>query len=247
MKIFKLIVLLAFLSTQTLFAFNLDINRWSDYSGKLNGKEIRVSLYRFNNNQVRGHYYYTGTDNKIYLAGKIKGVEISLWAIVNKQAQSILQGKFFTDSIDKFEGVWCKKNSKKTPFKLGLNAVTGGSYKKRYEFLEGTTNQVEQFAKQVKVAIVSGDKEWLSQNVFFPIKTSLAGKKQITISNQKQFIANFDRIFHTAFVEKAKSFEYFDLFSNYQGVMMGAGEIWINSITESASKHSNYKITGINN
>ncbi len=90
MKIFKLIVLLAFLSTQTLFAFDLDINRWSDYSGKLNDKEIRVSLYRFNNNQVRGHYYYTGTDNKIYLAGKIKGVEISLWAIVNKQAQSIL-------------------------------------------------------------------------------------------------------------------------------------------------------------
>lgn len=247
MKTIRLVLLFTIFVTPSLFGFDLDVNHWSDYSGNIEGKPVSMSLYRFSNNQVRGHYYFTGNDNKIYLAGKIKGAEITLWAIVNKKSQAMIRGSFFTDSIDKFEGIWIEKSSRKIQFKLHLNAVTGESYKKRYDFLDGTTKQVEQFAKQVKLAIVSGDKEWLSLNINFPIKTSLDGKKLITINNQKQFNTNFNRIFHAAFVEKAKSFEYFDLFSNYQGVMMGAGEIWINSVTTSAYKNSKYKITAINN
>ncbi len=246
MKNTILITLLCILRLPSLFAFDLDVDHWTDYSGNLEGKAISVSLYRFSNNQIRGHYYFIGTDSKIYLAGKIKGNEITVWEIINKQPQAMLKGQFFTDSIDKFEGLWFKHN-RKIPFKLNVNTIVGGSYGDRYAFLKGTTAQVEQFAKQVKLAIILGDKKWLSLNVSYPIKTSLNGKKQIIIRSMSQFIEQYDRIFYSGFVDKAKKFEYFDLFSNYLGVMMGNGEIWINSIDEKGTNKYKMKITAINN
>lgn len=247
MKNTILITLLCILRIPSLFAFELDVDHWTDYSGNLEGKAISVSLYRFSNNQVRGHYYFIGTDRKIYLAGKTKGSEVTLWANFNKQPQVMLKGRFFTDSIDKFEGVWFEKYNRKISFKFNINSIVRGSYRKRYEFINKTTMQVEEFAKQVKLAIISGDKKWLSLNVSYPIKTSLNGKKQIIIRNQRQFIEQYDRIFYSGFVKKAKQLEYFDMFINFRGAMMGDGEIWINCIDIDGRNKCELRITAINN
>ena len=67
------------------------------------------------------------------------------------------------------------------------------------------------------------------------------------IKNKKQFTDNFERIFYPTFVEKVKKLEYFDMFSNYQGVMMGDGEIWINCISISGNNKCKLRVTTINN
>ncbi len=84
-------------------------------------------------------------------------------------------------------------------------------------------------------------------HVSFPIKINISSKKRITIKNQKQFISNFDHIFHSAYLEKAKTFEYFNMFSNYQGVMLGDGDIWINTVNAPDQKQSYLRIIAINN
>jgi hypothetical protein len=183
----------------------------------------------------------------MYLVGKIDKTDIRLWSIVDKHAQLALHGKFFSDTMDRFEGTCTEKDGRKLTFKLNLEAKTGGSYENRYSDLNSTTAEVEEFAKQVKLAILLGNKKWLSMHVSFPIKINISSKKRITIKNQKQFIANFDRIFHSAYLEKAKAFEYFNMFSNYQGVMLGNGDIWINTVNAPDQKQSYLRIIAINN
>lgn len=247
MRIIKLIISLTIFVIPSLFALDLDVNHWSDYSGNLEGKPIRMSLYRFSNNQVRGHYYFAGTDEKIYLTGSIKNPEIKLYVIRNKQVEAVFKGKFFTNDKDRLEGSFTFKDKTTKELKLILVSTIASNYSKRYFLSDATTNEVETFAKQVKKAILEKNRNWLSENTYYPIKVSINGKTTKTIKSKKEFLKNFDLIFHSTFIEKAKEFEYFDMFCNYQGVMMGAGDIWMDCISVDVTEKCKMTITAINN
>ena len=101
--------------------------------------------------------------------------------------------------------------------------------------------------RKVKVSILKGDKSWIANHVSYPIKTSLDKKNRITIKNKKQLINNFYRIFHAEYRRKIESYYTSNLFNNYQGAMIGRGEIWINSTPKSKNNKYGYLITAINN
>jgi hypothetical protein len=61
----------------------------------------------------------------------------------------------------------------------------------------------------------------------YPIGVKLDGKTTI-IRTPKAFIRDYDRIITPAIAGVIEQQKYGDFFINYQGVMFGRGEVWIN-------------------
>ncbi|MEK7431960.1 MAG: hypothetical protein AABZ74_02415, partial [Cyanobacteriota bacterium] len=111
----------------------------------------------------------------------------------------------------------------------------------------GTDNDVEIFMKKVKKSIIEDDKEWISNHISYPIKTKIDTKKTIIIKSKKELINNFNKIFNKEFKEQIKSFCSCNLFHNYQGVMLGNGQIWIENKPNSTNTKYDFQIKAINN
>lgn len=101
--------------------------------------------------------------------------------------------------------------------------------------------------KHVKTSILKGDKEWIANHISYPIKTTIFKDKVININNKKELIDNFDQIFHQEFKDKIKSFCVCNMFNNYQGIMLGNGEIWVCNRLSSTVDKFDFNITAINN
>lgn len=229
-------------------AFELDLNKWSDFEGTLGKSNIQLSLYRFNNGQLKGNYCYKKYDSKIELTGQVTGDKIRITEFLNGKPNGYFEGRVFTDSVDRFEGTWTDSASKKTiAFKLTLQSTCGGEFNHRYTDFYGSDADVEKFMKRVKSSIANGDKEWIGNHVSYPIKTTLNGEKPITVKNKEQLIQNFDQIFYKEFKERVKSFCVCNMFNNYQGAMLGNGQIWIYNKPNSTGKKFDYTITSISN
>lgn len=91
--------------------------------------------------------------------------------------------------------------------------------------------------------VSNDEKEKLAEYVAYPINVSINGTKT-AIKNETEFVKNYDKIL-TEEVKKVFLSQMLDnIFVNYQGVMIGNGEIWINQIV--GTKHL-YSIYAINN
>ena len=244
-----IILTFLFFTLSTLcHAFDFDTNKWTDFEGTLGKANIQLSLYRFDNGQLKGNYCYKKHESKIQLTGQITGDKIVITEFLNGKPNGRFEGKVFTDNLDRFEGTWTdSSNTKSMELKLTLQSICGGEYDHRYSDFYGSDDDVEKFMKHVKTSILNSDKEWIANHVSYPIKTTLYKDKVITIKNKKQLIENFDQIFHQEFKDKIKSFCVCNMFNNYQGVMLGNGEIWINNKLNSTEDKFDCNITAINN
>ena len=106
---------------------------------------------------------------------------------------------------------------------------------------------VENFMSHVQLAIATNDKKWLSRNIKYPISVYLEGKTPTTIRTAEQFNQDFDKIFYKAYVQIIKKKVPKEMFSNSQGVMLGDGEIWINTMPSSKSRQCELRIISFNN
>jgi hypothetical protein len=106
---------------------------------------------------------------------------------------------------------------------------------------------MESFVKKVKTAIARADKQWLAGQVNYPFKTSMDGKKIVTLKTKAEFIARFDAIFHPAYKERVLKHCACNLFANYMGVMLGNGELWFGEQATSTTGKPSFTITSINN
>lgn len=205
---------------------------YNDYEGKLGELDISLSIYSFENGELKGNYCYLKNDTRITLTGKIVDNKIELTEFVNDKPTGHFEGKVFTDTKDRFEGTWTD-NSKtnKLIFKLTLGSGVSASFGYRYSHY-GTEESIENFMKRVKTAILTKDKQWLANNIHYPIKVHLEGTNEILIKGKNQLLENYDAIFYPAFVEKIKSLCTCNLFNNWQGIMLGDGQIWIESNSE---------------
>lgn len=248
MKKFILFALLLLSIVLPSHAYDFDVNRWTVFEGKLGISNIQLALYCFDDGRIKGNYYYQRNNRKINLVGEISGDNIKLTELLNGKPNGYFVGKVFTNDRDRFEGIRKDRSRKKTTtFKLTLSSISGSDYNDKYTFLSGTDDAVENFMRKVKVSILKGDKSWIANHVSYPIKTSLDKKNRITIKNKKQLINNFYRIFHAEYRRKIESYYTSNLFNNYQGAMIGRGEIWINSTPKSKNNKYGYLITAINN
>lgn len=247
----KKLILLSFILfgvSRQCFAFDFDSHKWTDFEGTLGKSGIQLSLYRFDNGLIKGNYCYKKYDSKIQLEGQITGDKIVITEFLKGKPNGRFEGKVFTDSLDRFEGTWTDSAGTKTiEFKLTLQAIVGSDYERRYTDFYGSDNDIEKFMKKVKTSIINGDKTWIVNNTRYPLKTTLGKGKEITIKNKAQFMELFDQVFHQEFKDKVKAFCICNLFGNYNGIMLGNGQIWINNKTNSTKTKFGFSIISINN
>jgi hypothetical protein len=94
-------------------------------------------------------------------------------------------------------------------------------------------------------AVAAHDAAAVAELVGYPISVSINGRKT-TIRNAKAFVANYDAIMTPDIVATIKNQRYEDLFVNYQGVMFGRGQVWVNGVCEDkACKTQDVKVITI--
>ena len=248
MKKLIIITFLLFTVSTLCHAFDFDTNKWTDFEGTLGKASIQLSLYRFDNGQLKGNYCYKKYESKIQLTGQITGDKIVITEFLNGKPNGRFEGKVFTDNLNRFEGTWTdSSNTNSIEFKLTHQSSCGSDYDHRYSDFYGTDDDVENFMKRIKTSILNGDKEWIANHISYPLKTTLNNTKTLTIKNKKQLIDNFYQIFHSEFKDKIKSFCVCNMFNNYQGTMLGNGQIWINNKPNSTDDKFDFNIIAINN
>ncbi|MGM1022886.1 MAG: hypothetical protein ACQEXV_20835 [Bacillota bacterium] len=84
--------------------------------------------------------------------------------------------------------------------------------------------------KALQKAVADNDKEKVANYIFYPLLVN-DSEKALTIPNKKEFIAQYDQIFTDAIREALVNQKTDDLFVNYQGVMVGSGELWLRRAT----------------
>ncbi len=240
--------LLFILLAITGHALNFETGKWYDFEGTLGKTNIRLSLFLTGKGELKGNYCYTKYERKIQLSGTIDGNTIALVELAGEQVKAYMKGIVASDDSDHFDGSWTDSTGLKSfPVRLKLQAICGGTLENRYSDSFFTkADDVESFMKTAKGSILRGDKNWIANHTSYPLKTTLDGKTPITIKNAKQLVTNFDRIFHAEFKNSIKSLCSCNLFTNYQGAMLGNGQIWINVIGSPLGKFA-HRITAINN
>ncbi|MFA8300575.1 MAG: hypothetical protein ACEPOV_10465 [Hyphomicrobiales bacterium] len=78
-----------------------------------------------------------------------------------------------------------------------------------------------QFLKALQYFVKNNDKEVISSVINYPIHT---------IPNKEFFFKHYDSIFNTAVKDSLQVANLDSLFRNYQGTMVGNGQIWVNEV-----------------
>ena len=236
--------------TKISSALSLENNMWHDFTGKIGNSEIQLSLYISANGDVNGNYCYKKFEKKIFLSGTINDKTFELTELIEDNPNGYLKGTITTATTAgdiKLEGTWTNFDKSKTsPLSLQQYASCGGTLEHRYQALMGTDEEAESFVKHLKKSILNKDKEWVAAHINYPITVNSDGKK-LHIKTKEQLIVNFDSIFHKAYLDKMKTDCVCNLFENYQGAMLGNGELWINNTASSTAAKYAYCIIAINN
>jgi hypothetical protein len=101
---------------------------------------------------------------------------------------------------------------------------------------------IEQFLGDLQHSVAVDDRAQVAEMVRFPISITVAGKP-VTLRSKDQLL----KYYNVAFDPKVKGFiakqKVSELFCNWKGIMIGRGEIWINT----AGKPPRLRIIAINN
>ncbi len=211
-----------------------------NYDGTIGDKyRIRMSL-ALNRKEVNGLYFYVKQLKDIKLSGHIQdGKRIVLDEIdATGKVTARFEGEFAShDPRNQFAGdqlgcevivgTWRQQNAATAlPLYLSSESISGGSLAHRYEVAGADDDEaVNRQAVKFWTAVKQGDKESVAALISYPIKVTLAGKKQ-RIGSAKELLANYDRIFHAEFQRAIVNAVPRHMFARDQGIMLGGGEVW---------------------
>ena len=94
------------------------------------------------------------------------------------------------------------------------------------------------FIKKLKLWSEQGNKDSIAANIDFPLVNDES------ISSSKIFLQQYDKIFNNKVKQALQQQKLNELFKNFQGVMIGSGEMWIANVSK--TKNEVYKIRSIN-
>ena len=97
------------------------------------------------------------------------------------------------------------------------------------------------FFTDLKKAVGGGHKNDVAAMVDYPFLARIDGKA-VKIRDAAHFVADYDKVVTAQVVSALHAQAYEDLFVNWQGVMVGDGEIWFAEVGDSGQ----VKITAIN-
>lgn len=92
-------------------------------------------------------------------------------------------------------------------------------------------------------AVADNDQATVAEYIAYPIRVNIDGNK-VEIKNEKEFIEKYDKIMTDPVKEAFINQKIEEVFVNYQGIMVGSGEIWFTQLA--GTKHK-FSIYGINN
>lgn len=243
-----LFVLSLLLWTTLCHALEIQPNTWTDFEGTLGKTNIELSLFRFENGQIKGNYCYRKYDKKIQLTGQIKGNQLEFTEIIDGKKGATFRGKVFTDDRDRFTGTWIDETETRSlDVKLTLASICGNDFDHRYTDFYGTDDETERFMKLIKTSILTNDKATVASNISYPINVTIGKQQKFKIKNKQSLIANFDKIFTPKYKEAIRLSRTCNLFCNYQGAMLADGKIWINNKPGSVKGKYGYTVIAINN
>lgn len=108
-------------------------------------------------------------------------------------------------------------------------AQSAADMDKSLDQLFGAHKPYAEFFTKLQTAIAAGDKATVAGLVDYPFQARI-GDKAVKIRDAAHFIADYDRVI-TAKVKAAVAKQtYATLFANWQGVMIGDGEIWFSGV-----------------
>lgn len=81
------------------------------------------------------------------------------------------------------------------------------------------------FADKFKKAVTDDDRKIVASMIFYPIEATL-NSKAVIINNEREFIKLYNDIFDKNLCNKIANSDTHNMLSNYQGVMLGDGEVW---------------------
>jgi len=215
----------------------------SVFKGKAGNQEVFLAIFR-NGNDLTASFITSGDDKtETHLTGTIE-VNDAAVTLKNEDGSIMFQGsiKPGTEQEDLLTGIY--KNSKdkaEANFDLVLSYSFASTPETRYPLMEASTEDIENFAKEIKLSIIGDKKKELAELIHYPINVTIHNDKK-AINTPKEFIQSYDDIITTDFKNKIGSSQTTYLFSNDMGVMMGNGDIWFNSMGDKG-----LKIIAINN
>lgn len=219
------------------------LNAWNNLEGKLGNSDIQMSLYLFKNGDLKGNYILKYVSTKIVVTGTKKGNAVSLTEQISGQPPRSFVGKILSDTL---VGTWTDIAPRPAlHFALRLISSTAGSFEHRYKDLFGTTEDVEQFVQTARSAILSNNKDWVTDHTSYPLK-HLVGKGFNGIGNKEQLIQHFSQIFNKEFKDKIRRAYTTNLFVKNGSVMLGNGELWISNKPGSTKDQFDFTIIAIN-
>ncbi|WP_312372331.1 hypothetical protein [Lachnoclostridium sp.] len=93
----------------------------------------------------------------------------------------------------------------------------------------------------LRIALRDNDRDTFADYIAYPIKVRINDKKT-EIKNKDEFIKNFDDIMNEDVKNTFLNQKLDEFFVNYQGIMVGNGQFWLNQIEGTKHKFSIYAI-----
>jgi len=120
-------------------------------------------------------------------------------------------------------------------------AQTAAEVDSTLDELFGEHARYKQFFETLQKAMAAGDKAAVAALVDYPFQARIGGKA-VKLRDAAHFIADYDKIVTPKVKQAVAGQAYSDLFANWQGVMIGDGEVWFSGV----GADNVIKITAIN-
>ena len=240
--------ILSFVLYLQAIANPLERNRWHDFEGMIGKKLAHFSIFVEDGGKLTGTMCYAGNQSSYLLRGTMIDNRLKFSLSLQKQIIAEVSGILTSSDADRIEGDWKEVSTgAKQKIKITYLASCGGDLTHRYTAIDFPDSVAEQFMQTAVTKIVAKDKQWVSENIFYPLNTTYLGKQGVTIRDAAELLANYDQIFYPAYLSSFTSLCFCGLFHNYRGVMLGSGELWIGQVPSTPGKKPRLVINAVNN
>ncbi|HLX13015.1 MAG TPA: hypothetical protein VKS81_09395 [Bacteroidota bacterium] len=252
-----LVQLLLFVATVSLLpAQDSSRDVWNEiYKGRIGHSPAVLTVYSEHMNfesahgligkPITGYYYFVGTSQDLPISGSSENN--GTFKFTHRDSSGRILSRFVgafpeSDPMHRFgnrelsiyemEGKYFSGNdSAGISFYLKYESGTPSLGNNNWYSLIGVSSEreFERNVRQFQDAVIKGDKETVASFMSYPITVGTKPhQKGERIRNSKSFLAAYDRIFTKSYVLKITEADTHHMFVNYQGAMIGNGEVWFN-------------------
>lgn len=124
-------------------------------------------------------------------------------------------------------------------------APAEGGARERINSLLGDAEKYESVFNDLQRGVAAGDRATVAGLMRYPVRVSIAGKSQ-KVADAAAFQRDYDKIVTPSLAKLIGEQKFDQLFVNWQGVMLGQGEVWINGVCpDNDCKNADVKVNNI--